>query len=585
MSFQLSNEQIDYINSSGKVVLNACPGSGKTTAIAHKIDTLIKGGEFQDISPRILCLSFTNVAKDEIAEKFREIHGFSLVAPHTISTIDSFINTYITLPFAHKIRDIGKRYRIIDDMGVLNKICLENISLSKNYGALMHRFSPSEIDFTLDGGICWKGKDKSNMEGFVDYGKAIKQFQFKIGLLKTSDSAFMAYHILKKIPRISKYLSSKFSHLIIDEAQDTSEIQHSILELLYKGGINNIDLVGDPYQCLYQWRNASPDLFLQKFEDTKNWRGINLTENRRSTKNIIDIFSLLRRPIDEKIVAINDNATDFPLHIIKYDSSNYSDAINRYETICNEKRMSSYSILVRGNTLKNSLLGKENDYLPWDKTSIAYKIVVSKILFLSNEVKEAVKMFRRIIIKLKYPNTSYEDSKNIEDDLKINIGYNALIFELIRDLPSFDCSVKDWTEQTQVYFKTKLDLVNSPDFKIRKNNVSKGNHPFDKSTLSHPMNKYFKKSVTMNNSMVATIHQVKGMTFDSIFLILSDNSTGQNISLKDFDLKKKHTMPSEKQRLIYVALSRPKHLLCIGVPKDVSETDLNKIFINNFALI
>lgn len=581
MSIALSDEQRIYVQASGKVILNACPGSGKTTTVANKLYSLTQNWEKEfKQSAGIICISFTNVAKNEIAQKFKEISGFSLPYPHVISTIDSFINSYITLPFAHKIKNIGNRYRIIDDIGYLDKIFQSDWQLNKNFANKLYAFPPSKIDYTIDNGISWDGHDKSTDIEFTNYGKVIKKKQFDMGLLKTSDSAFFAYHILKNYPRIANYLATKFPYLIIDEAQDTSEIQHSILEMLYQQGLKNIDLVGDPYQCLYQWRNASPELFLQKFDDIENWKGINLTENRRSTKKIIDVFSVLRRSSEKAIVPIIDNEYDLPLHIIKYDSVNYADAIRIYEKLCIENKFTSNNILVRGNTLKNSLLGKETNYSPW-QDSLPYLLVDSKIHLQSNEIKEAVKKVRRIIIGLLCPNFSFSELKEAEQELKNDKNLNASVFNLIRGLPSFGLSISDWTIQTQQYLKTELKLEKEPDFRIRKRNTKNG---FNKDTLANPVNKYFKKATSDNNLPISTIHQVKGMTFDSVFLILSKNSTGQNISLKDFSLKKDE-MPTEKQRLIYVALSRPRHLLCIGVPHSTTDDALKEQFSNDIIII
>lgn len=579
MSIALSDEQTVYVQATGKVILNACPGSGKTTTVAHKLHSLIQKWESSfSINAGIVCLSFTNVAKNEIAEKFREINGFSLPYPHLISTIDSFVNTYITLPFAHKVKNISKRYRIIDDLSYLDGIFQSNWQLKKAYGSLMYRFNPSKIDYTISGGISWDGHDKTDDVEFVKYGKAIKSHQFTLGLLKTSDSAFYAYHILKTFPRLAKYLASKFPYLIVDEAQDTSEIQHSILEIFYNEGLKNIDLVGDPYQCLYQWRDASPLLFLQKFDDTVNWKGIYLTENRRSTKKIIDVFSVLRRNTDKAIVPVIDTASDLPLHIIKYDSAYYADAISKYEKLCNANKFVSNNILVRGNTLKNSLLGKETNYSPWN-TSLPHLLIESRIHLQSNEIKEAVKKVRRIVISLFSPDISFAELKEKEQELKNDKQTNAAIFNLIRGLPSFDLSFKDWTCQSQQYLKTELELQTEPDFKIRKKNTSN----FDKTTLDNPVNRYFKKSTTDNNLPVTTIHQVKGMTFDSVFLILSADSKGQNISLKDFILNE--AMPTEKQRLIYVAISRPRSLLCIGVPNTLTDEELKEQFTDGITIM
>ncbi len=584
MSITLSDEQKIYVQTSGKVILNACPGSGKTTTVAHKLYALIQNWEKSfSASSGIVCLSFTNVAKNEIAEKFREINGFSLPYPHLISTIDSFVNSYITLPFAHKVNDIGKRYRIIDDFGYLDRIFQSNWQLMKTFKSHLFAFPPSKIDYTINSSYSWDGHDKSGDAEFVKYAKTIKIMQIKMGLLKTSDSAFFAYLILKKYPRLAKYLAAKFPYLIIDEAQDTSEIQHSILEMLYSEGLKNIDLVGDPYQCLYQWRDASPELFLQKFDDTENWKGIYLSENRRSTKKIIDVFSILRRKTDKAIVPVIDKADDLPLHIIKYDGANYADAISKYEKLCNDQKINSNIILVRGNALKNSLLGKESNYKPWN-TALPYLLIESRIHLQSNEIKEAVKKIRRVIIGLFSPDISFTDIKEKEQELKNDKETNSTIFNLIRGLPSFDLSLKEWTIQAQQYLKVELELLNEPDFGIRKKNVTKnGKTLFDKATLDNPVNKYFKKSTTDSNIPITNIHQVKGMTFDSVFLILNSKNHKENVTLNDFNLTE--PLPSEKQRLIYVAISRPRSLLCIGVPNTIADHVLKNQFNDEIIIL
>ncbi|RLC71076.1 MAG: hypothetical protein DRI81_18250 [Chloroflexi bacterium] len=69
---------------------------------------------------------------------------------------------------------------------------------------------------------------------------------------------------------------------------------------------------------------------------------------------------------------------------------------------------------------------------------------------------------------------------------------------------------------------------------------------------------------------ISTIHQVKGMTFDSLLLILSPTSRGASISIND--IRKPERFPPEKQRMIYVAMSRPRYLLSIGVPETTPDS-------------
>ena len=121
MKFEITPQRQAFLDARGKIVLNACPGSGKTTAIAKKIMLLqdeytSKVGRFSGIA----CLSFTNTAKDEISEKYTELSGDYLGFPHKVSTIDSFINQYITLPYYYLFTENGKRPKILDDAGFLN---------------------------------------------------------------------------------------------------------------------------------------------------------------------------------------------------------------------------------------------------------------------------------------------------------------------------------------------------------------------------------------------------------------------------------------------------------------------------------
>ena len=100
MEYELTPQLQTYLDARGKIVLKASPGSGKTTSIARKMMVLQDEcsstyGRFSGIA----CLSFTNTAKNEINEKYNELSGGSIEYPHLVSTIDSFINRYITLRF------------------------------------------------------------------------------------------------------------------------------------------------------------------------------------------------------------------------------------------------------------------------------------------------------------------------------------------------------------------------------------------------------------------------------------------------------------------------------------------------------
>lgn len=92
MKEQLTEEQKKFLTAEGKVVVKACPGSGKTYSVAHKLLSYINN--WKDYHSGVAVLSFTNVASNEIQEKAQTIHGSlgELGYPHFIGTVDSFID-------------------------------------------------------------------------------------------------------------------------------------------------------------------------------------------------------------------------------------------------------------------------------------------------------------------------------------------------------------------------------------------------------------------------------------------------------------------------------------------------------------
>ncbi len=99
----LSDSQKEIVfNKSGKFVVRACPGSGKTYCVGARLARLIHawGKDHEGIA----VLSFTNVAWQEIEKKCSEKFNIGKISyPHFLGTIDSFVNKYIFLPFGHLI--------------------------------------------------------------------------------------------------------------------------------------------------------------------------------------------------------------------------------------------------------------------------------------------------------------------------------------------------------------------------------------------------------------------------------------------------------------------------------------------------
>ncbi|WP_298419782.1 UvrD-helicase domain-containing protein [uncultured Kordia sp.] len=602
MIYDLNEERNAYLQARGKIILNACPGSGKTTTIAQKIIELDNSNEINSYSG-IACLSFTNSAKDEINEAYTKLSGKILKFPNHVSTIDSFINRFITLPFYNILNRDFSRPKILDHTNILNdmwkneyigrdgklreglKRPLNNTEYkAKNNRSIFYAYPPSSIRIEPNGAFTVEGKTPSNgtvdIDKFNKYCQLIKQTQFKKGLISTGDSAFIALHILRTNPKICQWLALRFPFIIIDEAQDNSLIQHAIFEELSKQGLKNIELIGDPYQSLYEWRDANPKEFLKKYNEDNSWNSFALTDNRRSPQKIIDIFSILRKVDDAKINCLDNLFIENSIIVYKYSGNNFQSIIKHYENLCLSKTLEKNNIVVRGNSLKNKLLGKTTEERPWG-IELPKEIITAKNRFLGNDIKNSINEMRTISVKLLNPKSDYHQLKEIERNRKEDHLFNSLLFKILNDLPSFELTVADWTIQAQNFIKEKLGLDYEVDFKLR-NRKSKY---FNKDkTLNESVGIHFQKSYSESNIPITTIHQVKGKTLDSVLIFFNDKKHINNILFEDIS-NLENSFPDEKKRLIYVAMSRPKKILAMAFPDSITDESIFEKFGTDIKII
>jgi superfamily I DNA/RNA helicase len=590
-----NDERLAYLKARGKVILNACPGSGKTTTIAKKILELESLNEIGGHSG-IACLSFTNSAKDEINEAYRKLSGKSLQFPNHVSTIDSFINKFITLPFYNLLNRDFNRPKILDHTTILDDMwkttyvkngkTLDGLLRplndpeykAKNNRSIFHLYAPSEIRIEPDGTFSINGNQPSSEKvdrvNFNNYCQLIKKKQFTKGLISTGDSAYIALYLLKNNPKISEWLSLRFPFIIIDEAQDNSIMQHAIFEELTSQGLNNIELIGDPYQSLYEWRDAKPAEFLRKYEKDDSWQSFNLTDNRRSPQNIVDVFSKVRRQNDSKINSVDCPELDDSIVIYKYNNNNHQNIIKHFDDSCSKHKYIKNCIVVRGNSLKDSLLGKKSEQRPWG-VELPKSVIYAKNLYLSGDIKNAIKEIRAICIHLiNYDITDYHSLKEIERESSIDPSFNSLMITILAELPEFTLSVSDWTIKTQLFLKEKLNLNYDVDFNLR----NRKSTYLEKATLVESVEIHFKKSYSTFNIPITTIHQVKGQTLDSILVFFNEKKHKDNITFENIS-NTENIFPDETKRLIYVALSRPKHLLAMAFPESITTEEL----INKFG--
>ncbi|HBL77400.1 MAG: hypothetical protein A2W90_21475 [Bacteroidetes bacterium GWF2_42_66] len=572
--FEINDEIEKYLSARGKVILNACPGSGKTTSVAYKLQDLTKETTEINKFSGVACLSFTNIAKDEINEKFKFFSGVNIKYPHLVSTIDSFINQYILLPNFHLLNPNIIRPVILENSNLLDDWTFFLTKYRIGIKPLKFMYSPSTIQKTISGGFTSNGKlptlTGKDLSTFKNYCSSLKDWQFKKGILTNEDSSYFALDILQKFPVVGSSLIKRFSYVILDEAQDTSEIHFAIFDRLIELGLKNIEIIGDPCQSLYEWREARPDLFIDRINDRKNWDNYEYSFCRRSEQNIIDVYSKLRNngnPIKSTLEVITNK-----IKVLKYELGKEEKAIEKFVELTST--FESNQIVVRGRTMLQRLLGYSVNKNYW-KTDIPTLLISAKQNLAKNEIKMAVNTVRKIFVLILCPNLNYNEKRSFEHELKADFETNSHIINFINNLPSFELSLKDWTVNTEAYIKTFFELDSDFNLELKQ---KQGVETYD-STISKLHN------INENESLIpiSTIHQVKGKTFDTLMLFLSKTSLGQSISLNDYS--KPVDFPNESKRMIYVALSRPRNLLIIAVPDETEDDKLIELFGKEIEII
>ena len=279
---------------SGPVLVLAGAGAGKTKTIAERIRHLVVSG----VAPsKILAITFTNKAAHEMRERVGEalLGDRSLNNPISLDE-RPFVSTFHSLG-VHILREqatnIGiKKYFSIydrDDSKKAVKNALETlgfdpkthepgkilaiISREKGAGRNLGEFGVE------DGGSL----AKVVAEVWPEYEKTLKEE----GALDFDDLLLKTRNLLRGNPEIKNYYQNVWSHIHIDEYQDTNRVQYEISRLLAEKH-RNICVVGDADQNIYSWRGADIKNILDFEKDYPGATVVVLEENYRSTKNILE---------------------------------------------------------------------------------------------------------------------------------------------------------------------------------------------------------------------------------------------------------------------------------------------------------
>lgn len=287
-SVKLNQQQKEAVQSTkGPVLLLAVPGSGKTTVLVTRLGYMIY---CKNIPPEsILTVTYTVAATKDMSERFAVRFGEDMAKRLEFRTINGICARIIQ----YYGRRIGKTpFELVKDekatTGMLIRICQDHgmgyptESDLKNVRTLLTYIK----NMMLNEEELQKLEEESDIRIAGIYREYCRQMREQ-KMMDYDDQMLYAYNMLRKDPGVLAYFQNRYPYICVDEAQDTSKIQHAIIALL-ANGTGNLFMVGDEDQSIYGFRAAYPEALLSFEKKHPGAKVLLMEENFRSNAKIVE---------------------------------------------------------------------------------------------------------------------------------------------------------------------------------------------------------------------------------------------------------------------------------------------------------
>ena len=266
----------------GPALLLAVPGSGKTTVIVARVGYMMFCAGIRP--ENILTLTFSRAAASEMKQRFFAVFGADVAEQPRFGTIHSFCLSVIRkceaaygLHVPQLVTDTGSLIRKVF-IGEFYEVPTETTvnELSRNISYCKNMM----ID-----GIRLEGIDMGELD-FRRFYEEYEEYKHKNDLMDFDDQLLYAYRLLEEYPEMLDAIQDRYRYINIDEAQDTSLLQHNIIKKL-SSKYENLFMVGDEDQSIYRFRAAYPEALLRFRNDHPEADIMLLETNYRCAENIV----------------------------------------------------------------------------------------------------------------------------------------------------------------------------------------------------------------------------------------------------------------------------------------------------------
>lgn len=281
----LTGEQREAVHWAGNLLLTACPGSGKTRTLIAKLVAEIEGVRGSPKS--ICCITYTNTAVQEIEQRATEQLQAGDERHIHVSTIHSFCLHSILRPFAWLRPELGGARKVLTrDNPDFDSIC-------RHAAAQVNLVNLQQSDFeAFEGlGVDATGRvigQASRNDAVCRAAPCFWRRCAQLGYIDFGQIVYGSYLLLRDYPEIARSLCARHPWFLVDEFQDTTELQVEILKLLHATGRSRFFAVGDLLQSIYGFTGARPELVAPFGAHISARTDLSLSLNFRSSQRIVN---------------------------------------------------------------------------------------------------------------------------------------------------------------------------------------------------------------------------------------------------------------------------------------------------------
>jgi DNA helicase-2/ATP-dependent DNA helicase PcrA len=398
---ELNANQLEAVSDQAQYIrIIAGAGSGKTRVLTYRIAYLIEN--YHILPGQILAITFTNKVANEMKERATNLVAEYLQKPLEIMTYHKFCAMFLRREIS--VLNFPRSYAIFDDDDQLKLI--KDIAESKGYSR-----GDKFVDVVLDYISYHKGKGeypadintnkldlrfpdaKKCLEFYKEY-EAQKSANF---CLDFDDLILKTIQILENYPDIRTKWSKYYKHVLIDEFQDTNDLEFKLVKLLLNAD-TSLYVVGDPDQTIYTWRGANQKIILDLNNSFPTLKTIVLDLNYRSTKEILKVANALisnnKYRVEKNLVTDNEKGNPVAAKILQTrveEATWVADKIRYLNSTNSDFHYSDVAVLYRSNYLSSPF---ENIFTRY---RIPYVIYGGLRFYQRKEIKDVISYLRLII--------------------------------------------------------------------------------------------------------------------------------------------------------------------------------------------